>query len=411
MVLLKTRSLPSKSLVFFLLIGGFTLITLNVFLVHEVSESWFEGSDASYLYATAKTFASYPSTILSLDNRYVGYTLFQLLSSFPLTNHEFAASLLIRYSNWTIWILSFIFIVKRIRYAFGLDLSSRKFFTSVVNSIMLWVSLYNFRDTIIMSLCSTLLVMLASFRKKEIPLFLVLCVFLWFFRYFFLYSLAFSLFTAIVALKLLKPKNAIRKIIAMAFLLMITVSLLPTELLSYLATSFSQDFRYFVSVSSYSLQELFRGLLSSFIAGNPLKFVYSSIGLGVDRAFVITSLSAIFQWSVYLATYTILIPFFTLVLFTNDNQIRLLNNHSQSMDGTRSKQIFVFTTVVFVTLVLLIYSLFYGGTQERIRAVIIIPVAILFEIAKEQAEDHTPFSKAMLFSVILMLVFVMVNPL
>jgi len=253
--------------------------------------------------------------------------------------------------------------------------------------------------------------MLASFRKKEIPLFLVLCVFLWFFRYFFLYSLAFSLFTAIVALKLLKPKNAIRKIIVMAFLLMITLSLLPTELLTYLATNFSQDFRYFVSVSSYSLQELFRGLLSSFIAGNPLKFVYSSIGLGVDRAFVITSLSAIFQWSVYLATYTILIPFFTLVLLTNDNHIRLLSNHSKSMDGTRSKQIFVFTTVVFVTLVLLIYSLFYGGTQERIRAVIIIPVAILFEIAKEQAEDHTPFSKAMLFSMLLMLVFVMVNPL
>ncbi len=152
-------------------------------------------------------------------------------------------------------------------------------------------------------------------------------------------------------------------------------------------------------------------MISSLFAGNPIKFAYTSIGLGAERAFVITNIGIVFQWFVYLATYTYLVPFFTLLLLSNNDQTRLLSNHSEFRDGTRSKELFIFTTVTFVTLVLLIYSFFYGGTQERIRAVIIVPAAMLFEIAKSQAEDHARFSRTILFSIILMLVFVMANPL
>jgi len=192
----------------------------------------------------------------------------------------------------------------------------------------------------------------------------------------------------------------------------VIVAILPTRQLSVLAADLSQDLRFFVTASSNSVIELFRGLVSSFFAGNPLKFAYSAVGLGAQRAFVITSVSATFQWFVYLGTYFFLIPLYIILVQSSTEKLGI-NEYlsSESGESRNSGGVFFVASFVFITLVILIYSLFYGGTQERIRVVVLVPASVLFEVLRRKSTDHVYSSRALALSFMLMLLFVIFNPL
>jgi len=349
-----------------------------------------------------------------MDNRYVGYTIFQFLAAFPYIENEMVASFLIRFSNWLVWILSLVFFTSRIRKYFEVDLIRSIPFIVIVNSAVLWVSLYNFRDTIIVSACISILTVTISFSKRDLAALGFLSFVLWFFRYFFFYALAFSLGTALMILHLTTYSKGMifRRISIVALFSIVIVAILPTRQLSLFAADLSQDLRFFVTASSNSVTELFRGLVSSFFAGNPIKFAYSAVGLGAQRAFVITSVSAALQWFVYLATYSFLIPLY-IILFQSSTEKLGIKEYLSSESGETCKSggVFFVTTFVFITLVILIYSLFYGGTQERIRVAVLVPASVMFEVLRRKSADHVYFSRALVLSVMLMMLFVIFNPL
>ena len=397
-----------------IVITGLIVITFNTLLVNNVSGQWFEGSDASSLYLRARLFSEAPDSIFFMDNRYVGYTVFQFLAAFPYIRNEMAASFLIRFSNWLVWILSLIFFTGRIHKYFEIELTRSIPFILIVNSAMLWVSLYNFRDALIVSICISMLTAPISFNKRDLGVLGALSFFLWFLRYFFLYALAFSLLIALLILHLTTYSKGMifRRISVVALFAIVIAAILPTRQLSVLSADLSQYLRFFVTASSNSVIESFRGLVSSFFAGNPLKFAYSAVGLGAQRAFVITSVSATFQWFVYLGTYFFLIPLYIILVQSSTEKLGI-NEYlsSESGESRNSGGVFFVASFVFITLVILIYSLFYGGTQERIRVVVLVPASVLFEVLRRKSTDHVYSSRALALSFMLMLLFVIFNPL
>jgi len=392
---------------FALLVIGFIIIAMNTLIIHEVNGQWFEGSDATYLYLRARLFADSPSIIFETDKRYIGYILFQFLTTYPFTKNEVVASFLIRFSNWLIWILTLIFLEKKFEEYFNFKLIKSIAFLVVANGALLWVSLYNFRDTIIVSLVTALCALIIGFKKKDIVFLVFLSFALWFFRYFFLYAFIGSL---IISLAVLRERKFNAGFFRITFGIILSVLIIliffPTQFWSNLAVNFN-DFRFFVVGSLLSLGKLFRGIASSFLAGNPLKFSYTSFALGVDRAFVTTGLSSLLQGIVYLGTYFFLIPLYILLIFTNSYNLVAYDKNIKN----KSKLVFMITVVILITFIISIYSLFFGGTQERIRVVVLVQAAILMEIFKRNSYARKYIPKALLTSSIIMFLFVVINPL
>lgn len=394
-----------------LLVVGFIFISLNIVLIHETNNNWFAGSDATSLYMRAFLFNDLPNIIFETDNRYIGYTIFQFLASFPFIKNELIASVMIHFSNWVVWLLALMFMNRRIVNSFNFDLMKSAPFFLIANCSVLWVSLYNFRDVLIISLVTVLLATIIGFKRKDFFILIIISFILWYFRNFFVYIYTFSLVIAMIILVSRKRKNLFKLMIGIILLFALLTTIMPVQFFSNLATTLD-DFRFFVVSGSLSPRELLRGITSSFLAGNPIKFTYSTIGLSIQRAFVVTEISSILRILVYFGTYTFLIPLFIILIFVDSQKLLTFkNNDLGNRRIINSKELFIITAVIFVTSVILIYSIFFGGTQERIRVVVLIPAAIIFEIFRRNHYVKNQVYKAFVTSMMIMLLFVVLNPL
>jgi hypothetical protein len=407
---------PLKNMIYFtFLMLGFLIILLNSFLIYESTGSWLAGSDASFLYERMLNFAESRIIIKNMDSRYIGYTVFQYLAAFPFTTNNFISVLLIKFSNWFIWIYALNYTLKKIKKHFYIDLSTNIFFMILINSIVLWIGLYNFRDIIILSLVTIISVCLLE-GKKNWLLIIVLSIILFFFRYFFVILFCISLLITAIILKFNKGRSILKKILLTLIIITFLITFMPNYVYNFLLFLGIDELTSTSILKAIDISPIqyFTNLLTSFFAGNPLKFAYTAIGTGVERAFTVTPLSAFFQFFSYLGNYIILVPFYLIIFTINEKKFNLFEYVKKKYNtkiAFNSRNFFAINTFIYMNLIFFLYTFFYGGIQERIRITILILLFLILIIIFYKMKDKFLLKRIYFISALILLLYIFISPL
>lgn len=373
------KSIIKISIFFYFL--GLVIIMVNVFWVNHFSDSYFEGSDATGYYISAKEIKNNFTILNFIDVRYIGYNLYQIVVSFPYFNNELIASLLIKMSSWSLFFISLNSLRKSLLYNFYVIIQNYRFNYYSIIIIGLWLSLYNFRDIIIL-IC---LFFISSGFIGSSPIRLIKVLFflfiLFYFRFFYVVLLFISYFLAI-GLEYIWRKNFfyLRKtnllllsIIIITFLLLSinSIDILNDILLDSENVLQSQMF-YEVNVSSPVFS-----ILQGMFAGNSLDFLSKYFFMGFVRAFTLTPISAVLMSLIYFYSYLFFLQMFVVIFnFRFSYLVPSICEGSIMEFFTKKMLIFLITSVFFVLFTIIIYSTYMEGLQERIRATL-LPILII----------------------------------
>ncbi len=395
----KTSYILHNKIVLFYFIGVLALI-VNVHWTYLISGSYFAGSDASFFYDELLLFAQNKfEELSSLDSRYIGYIIYQFLVSYPFIYNEFLASVLIKLSSWTLFIISFSSVAKNLFIANKSNIVSDKFVFSTFFIIGLWLCMYNFRDILI--LVCLLLSSSVYFSSGKYKIFKYLLVFfvLFYFRFFYVAIILLSYLLSRLLFSLIKNRVlGLHKFnVLLIILFLFIVMVLGLDLLDAIHNFVILNLLDSETSVTMKGQSFFLTIMSSFFAGNTLWFFLEYFVLGQTRAFVITPLAAICQGVIYFYSYYYFLQLFVFVFYSNKvNQVMLRSD---------KKILYVNIVTFFILFIVIIYSLYMEGVQERIRIVMLCLLAIVNSILKKDVALMKKISnKLKIFSIVMVVV-------
>ena len=355
-------SIRSKFNASFLL--GALFIIINNFLTFNSIGSYFSGSDASGFYLSALNIIKNQSEIFSVfDYRYLFYNLYQNITCYPFIESEGIASLMIKISNWVIFHFS---------YTFFFNFLSQKnrvntFFKASLFIIGLWLSFYNFRDIIILSLIIFSAVFFLKNSRKKLIFTLSI---LFFFRGFLVLIFLASYFIS----KLITLKKDKLSSFFTIFLTFLFISL------SFYYPLFQENTKLLMSLIldvNFKIEaEDPNNIIFALFAGNPINFLIDYIN-GYERSFFISNISAFLLISIYSLSYFLLTNFFI-------NLFMGVHFKSDFIDNTSIKKNRTLFLTCFITFFLLTITYNYelGGLQERIKSLLLFLIIIMMSLIK-----------------------------
>lgn len=363
---------------------GFALILLNAWSLQNDYGMAFVGSDAAYLYELSKSISDKRVTWASLDSRYLGYAVYQSLVSYPFVDAAIVASILVKLSGWSLYVAAVSALDQSIRVRF---LSPNSFYFLGISLLLLsglTLAQFNFRDVLIATIIILIAAQFLSDSRFRLPAISALLFLMLFFRFFYVPMILVAYFVA----KLTPYKYGFGRLKFAGFWLILPL-ILTTFIAGFLFSGFISAYLLNDGVGfmsrSYTLagsgQSSLLSILKGFWASNPLIFFKDYFVLdAVDRTFVITSTSASLFVLLFSANFVLYISL--LIVFIRPNIVtRMIANCSQCTSVDRKRiYIMVYTIILFVLQANMLYSLAFGGIQERHRAVFLALVAIVFSI-------------------------------
>lgn len=388
--------LPSKKGFYLsLLLVGSALIATNLWLLYYEYGQAFVGSDATYLYDLAVNVYEGRQSIVSVDARYRGYAIYQLAMSYPYLSQPLVASFLIKLGGWSL----FVFSLSRLdRNLSGLLPSTNGYYTfGIIMSAACGLTLaqFNFRDIVIASILISLASCYLSWSRYRLVFIAVLLVTLLFFRFFYVPLIVLAYLVAIVT----PYKIGIGRFRFTGFWLVVPV-VIVTILVGVLYSDVIS--RYFMVdgvvflQNSYTITGVEQGLalsiLKGLFAGNPViffnDFFVRSI---VSRSFVLTGVSGSLFFSLFFLNPLLFASFFLVIAKPALIAGQLKSLAPKQKKERKRKILLAYTVIFFVLESLILYSIAFGGVQERHRAVFLSLIAIVFAIAYGTGAPHNRF--------------------
>ena len=344
-------------------LSGVLFIIINNFLIFNSIGSYFSGSDASSFYASAINIIKNQSEIFSvIDYRYLFYNLYQNITCYPFIESEGIASLMIKISNWIIFHFSYTLFFKFL----SQKNSANTLFKASLFIIGLWLSFYNFRDILILSLIIfSVIFFLRNSRKKLI----YTLSFLFFLRGFLVLIVLASFFLSILITRKKELSASLTIFLAFVFIsLSFSYPLLQEKTKLLMSLIFDVNFQ--------TEAENPNNIIFSLFAGNPINFLIEYIN-GYERAFFISDISALLLICIYSLSYFLLINFF-INLFVG------VHFKSDFINYTSSKKNRTLFLTCFITFFLLtiIYNYELGGVQERIKSLLLFLIIVMMSLIK-----------------------------
>jgi len=384
---------------------GAIIIVINVFWVHYLSGSYFEGSDATAYYLQASNVKQSFDLLNFIDIRYIGFNVYQIIAAYPLFENEQFASILIKLTSWSLFFLSFLNLSKNLASKGINNLQNSRFTFYSIVLMGFWLSLYNFRDIIIL----TCLIFISSIyignQKNRILKIIFILFILFYFRFFYVILLMTSFFIVQI-LKYIWQTNIfkLRRYNLLIISIVITVigafSISSIDFVNAILVQ-SEDTLNSKMQFNIKVESPFVSVIKGFFAGNTLDFWLNYFFRNFSRAFTITPISALVQGLIFLFSYVYFIQLFLVVV--KSKQITkwiITDTNNTAIIESKKLLSLIHVIILFSFLAIITYSINMEGVQERIRVSLLILLSIVISIVYERGKIRKLLNQVQLIAII-----------
>jgi hypothetical protein len=382
---------------------GLVVILVNVFWVYHFTGSYFEGSDATAYYLSAKNIKNNFGLLDFINIRYIGFNIYQIIAAYPLFDNELSASILIKLTSWSLFFLSCVNLNKNLTNHLGLTLTKDQFVYYSIFFMGLWLSLYNFRDIMILTCLISISSIYISDNKYRLLKIIIFLYLLFYFRFFYVALLLVSFFMAkgidvVWKKNILKSRKINLLFVGIFFIIFFAFSLTSIDVINVMLAQnenvLNSQMRYSVKASDPIVS-----FLKAMFAGNPIEFLVNYFFENISRAFVISPISAMLMSLIYLYSYVYFMQLFVIIFFTKKI---FLNSGNSFLKLNSSKiTIFVFSVIFLTFFSLFAYSLTFEGMQERIRVPLLILLSVIILIIKSDKKFRILFEQTKIISILM----------